>query len=201
SCRQASHSPPTPTNRHSPLQQWISAFAQLSPNSQNQGISILTPKSIPRPSVTAVSKVLFDSLKEALGGAGLDSTYNFGIHSFIHNLLLAGQYCPLTLFTNTNTEHLHREGHLLKRSKININGVSYHLLNLSQFDNELDMDQLSWQEAYQRYLTWIKDIGDTNSLECWTNHFTTLSKDEAVRKNFHAIIEFDMETCQNYTLR
>jgi hypothetical protein len=132
------------------------------------------------------SKVLFDSSKEA---PGLDSSYNFGIHSFIHDLLVAGPYCPLTLFTNANTERLHREGHSLKRSKVNVNGVLYHLLDLSQFENELAIDPLLWQEAYQRYLTWIKDIGDAASLERWTNHFTTLSKEDAVRKNFRAIIE------------
>ncbi|KAG1882695.1 hypothetical protein F4604DRAFT_1535522, partial [Suillus subluteus] len=182
------------------LQQWISAFAQLSPNSQNQGATILTPKTVVRPNISTVSKVLFNSSKEALSGAGLDSTYNFGIHSFIHDLLLAGQYCPLMLFTNINTEHLHCEGHSLKRCKINVGSVSCHLLDLSQFENELDIDPLSWQEAYQHYLTWIKDIGDSHSVLRWTNHFTTLSKDDAVHKNFCTIIEFDVETCQNYTL-
>ncbi|KAG2128732.1 hypothetical protein DEU56DRAFT_694822, partial [Suillus clintonianus] len=183
------------------LQQWLSTFVQLSPNSQNQGTTIFTPKTLSRPNIPAVAKVLFDSSKEAPSGVGLDSTYNFGIHSFIQDLLVTRQYCPLTLFTNSNTEHLHHEGHSLKRSKINVAGISYHLLNLSQFENELDMDPLSWQEAYQHYLTWIKDIGDAPSLDRWTNHFTTLSKDDVVRKNFRAIIEFDIKTHQNYTLR
>ncbi|KAG1796488.1 hypothetical protein EV424DRAFT_1280734, partial [Suillus variegatus] len=182
----------------------ISAFNQLSPTSQAQGSAVLEtimPKSTARPNVTAVSKVLFDSSKELPSGSGLDSTYNFGIHSFVQDLLNAGQYCPLTLFTNQNMERLHREGHSLKRSKVHVNGVSHHLLDLSQFENELDLDPLSWQEAYQRYLTWIEDIGDASSLKRWTTHFTTLSKDEAVRKNFRAIIEFDVETRQNYALR
>ncbi|KAG1810397.1 uncharacterized protein HD556DRAFT_1205263, partial [Suillus plorans] len=162
----------------------ISAFNQLSPTSQAQGSAVLEtimPKSTARPNVTAVSKVLFDSSKELPSGSG--------------------QYCPLTLFTNQNMERLHREGHSLKRSKVHVNGVSHHLLDLSQFENELDLDPLSWQEAYQRYLTWIEDIGDASSLKRWTTHFTTLSKDEAVRKNFRAIIEFDVETRQNYALR
>ncbi|KAG2094613.1 uncharacterized protein F5147DRAFT_778921 [Suillus discolor] len=98
--------PPQPTG--TALQQWIAAFTQLSPNSQNQGSAILTPKTVTQPNITSVLKVLFDSSKEAPSGASLDSTYNFGIHSFIQDLLVAGQYCPLTLFTNINTEHLHR---------------------------------------------------------------------------------------------
>ncbi|KAG2157047.1 hypothetical protein DEU56DRAFT_702963, partial [Suillus clintonianus] len=182
------------------LQQWLSAFAQLSRNSQNQGTTKFTPKSLTRPNILVVAKVLFDSSKEAPSGTGLDSTYNFGIHSFIQDLLVAGQYCLLTLFTNSNTGQLHCEGHSLKRSKINVTGISYHLLDLSQFKKTLNMDPLSWQEAYQCYLTWIKDIGDTASQEHWTKHFTTLSKDDAVHKNFCTIIEFDVETCQNYTL-
>ncbi|KAG1735977.1 hypothetical protein EDB19DRAFT_1604872, partial [Suillus lakei] len=182
----------------------ISAFNQLSPTSQAQGTAVLetiAPKSVIRPNIATVSKVLFDSSKELPSGSGLDSTYSFGIHSFVQDLLNAGQYCPLTLFTNQNMERLHREGHALKHSKVHVNGVSHHLLDLSQFENELELDPLSWQEAYQRYLTWIEDIGDASALKRWTMHFTTLSKDEAVRKNFRAIIEFDVETRQNYALR
>ncbi|KAG1858727.1 hypothetical protein DFJ58DRAFT_726505 [Suillus subalutaceus] len=78
--------PPQPSG--TALQQWISAFAQLSPNSQNQGTAILTPKAVVRPNISAVSKVLFDSSKEAPSGAGLDSTYNFGIHQKIHTFLI-----------------------------------------------------------------------------------------------------------------
>ncbi|KAG2041578.1 hypothetical protein BDR03DRAFT_855988 [Suillus americanus] len=186
--------PPKPSS--TAIQQWISTFNQLSPNSQAQGSAVLetlVPKPTVRPNVAAVSKVLFDSSKELPSGSGIDLTYNFGIHSFIQDLLNAGQYCPLTLFTNQNMEHLHCEGHALKRSKVHVNGISHHLLDLSQFENELDLDLLSWQEAYQCYLTWIEDIGDPSSLKCWTAHFTTLSKKEAVQKNFRAIIEFNIE--------
>ncbi|KAG1738094.1 uncharacterized protein EDB91DRAFT_1022171, partial [Suillus paluster] len=186
------------------LQQWISAFTRLSPASQTQGSAILDliiPKVASRPNVTSLAKVLFDTSKELPTGSGVDSTYSFGIHSFIQDLFNAGQYCPLTLFTNANTERLHREGYSLKRSKINVNGVLHHLLDLSQLENELELDTLSWQEAYQRYLTWIKDIGDPLSHTRWSNHFTTLSKDEAICKNFRAILEFDVETRQNYALR
>jgi hypothetical protein len=172
--------------------------------SQAQGTAVLSsiaPKVVPRPNVIPVAKVLFDSSQELPSGSGLDSTYSFGIHSFVQDLLNAGQYCPLTLFTNQNMEHLHREGHSLKRSKVHVNGVPHHLLDLSQFENELDIDPLSWQEAYQCYLTWIEDIGDASALKHWTSHFKILSKDDAVRKNFRAIIEFDIERRQNYALR
>ncbi|KAG0702795.1 hypothetical protein DFH29DRAFT_770341, partial [Suillus ampliporus] len=196
--------PNVPINK---LHHWVAAFTQLSPASQAQGSALLnsimpnTASTSTRPNVVAASKVLFDSSKEALSSGTIDSTYNFGIHSFIQDLADAGQYCPLTLFSAENTEHLHREGHSLKRSKIHVNGVSHHLLDLSQFEGELSLDALTWQEAYQRYLTWIADIGDQMSLKRWTNHFSLLSKDEAVRKNFRAILEFDIETRQNYALR
>ncbi|KAJ8588548.1 hypothetical protein M405DRAFT_712558, partial [Rhizopogon salebrosus TDB-379] len=188
------------------LQQWVAAFTHLSPASQAQGAAVLDSiqaknNLTPRPSTSSISKVLFDSSKELPLSSGLDSTYNFGIHHFIQDLANAGEYCPLTLFTNKNSERLHREGHSLKRSKVHVNGVSHHLLDLSQFESERDLDPLTWQEAYQRYLTWISDIGDQPAVKRWSNHFTTLAKDEAVRKNFRAILEFDIETRQNYALR
>jgi hypothetical protein len=106
--------PPAPSAANG-LQQWISAFVNLSPNSQAQGAAVLesiagTVKpsaSSSRPSVSSVSKVLFDSSKEIASSSGLDSTYNFGIHHFIQNLANAGEYCLLTLFSNKNTERLH----------------------------------------------------------------------------------------------
>ncbi|KAG0694083.1 hypothetical protein DFH29DRAFT_763008, partial [Suillus ampliporus] len=196
--------PSVPSTANS-LQQWISAFISLSPNSQAQGAAVLdsitsTKATGIRPSVTPISKVLFDSSKEIVTSSGLDSSYNFGIHHFIQDLANAGEYCPLTLFSNKNTECLHREGHSLKCTKVHVNGVSHHLLDLAQFENEWDIDPLTWQEAFQRYLTWITDVGDAQAVKRWTTHFTTLAKDEAVRKNFCAILEFDIETRQNYAL-
>ncbi|KAG1875921.1 hypothetical protein C8R48DRAFT_768776 [Suillus tomentosus] len=69
--------PPQPTG--TALQQWIAAFAQLSPNSQNQGSAILTPKT---------------------------------------DLLVTDQYCPLTLFTNINTQFAKLIRILAVRAKI-----------------------------------------------------------------------------------
>jgi len=197
--------PPSPSagNR---LQQWISAFVNLSPTSQAQGAAVLegiagsSRNVAARPNTTSIAKALFDSSKEIATSSGLDSTYNFGIHHFIQDLANAGEYCPLTLFSNKNTERLHREGHSLKCTKVHVNGVSHHLLDLSQFESERDLDPLTWQEAFQRYLSWIADVGDAPSVKRWTSHFTTLAKDEAIRKNFRAILEFDIETRQNYAL-
>lgn len=188
------------------LQQWISAFVNLSPNSQAQGSAVLDsivgPKvSSARPTIASVSKVLFNTSQETAVTSGLDSSYNFGIHHFIQDLANAGEYCPLVLFSNKNTERLHREGHSLKRTKVHVNGVSHHLLDLTQFENERDLDPLTWQEAFQCYLTWIADVGDEPSVKRWSSHFNTLAKDDAVRKNFQAILEFDIETRQNYALR
>jgi hypothetical protein len=199
--------PPAPSAANR-LQQWILAFVNLSPNSQAQGAAVLesiagTVKpsaSSSRPSVSSVSKVLFDSSKEIASSSRLDSTYNFSIHHFFQDLANAGEYCPLTLFSNKNTECLHREGHSLKCTKVHVNGVSHHLLDLSQFENERQLDPLTWQEAFQCYLSWIADIGDEPSIKRWTTHFTTLAKDEAIRKNFRAILKFDIETRQNYAL-
>jgi hypothetical protein len=189
------------------LQQWIAAFINLSPNLQAQGAAVLegtagmtrTTTTATRPSVSSVFKVFLTALRRP-SSSGLDSTYNFSIHHFIQDLANAGEYCPLTLFSNKNTEHLHHKGHSLKCTKVRVNRVSHHLLDLSQFKNECDLDPLTWQEAFQHYLMWIGDIRDMQSLKCWTSHFTTLAKDEAIHKNFCAILKFDIKTRQNYVL-
>ncbi|KAG2348662.1 hypothetical protein BDR05DRAFT_995067 [Suillus weaverae] len=148
--------PPAPTTANS-LRQWILAFIHLSPNLQAQGATVLdsivgTKAPGIRPSVASVSKVLFDSSKEIATSSGLDSSYNFRIHHFIQDLANTSEYCPLTLFSNKNTEHLHCEGHSLKCTKVHVNRVSHHLLDLSQFKSERDSDPLTWQEAFQHYL-------------------------------------------------
>jgi len=189
--------PPSPSAGNH-LQQWISAFVNLSPTSQAQGAAVLegiagsSRNVATRLNTTSIAKALFDSSKEIATSSGLDSTYNFGIHHFIQDLTNAGEYCPLTLFSNKNTERLHHEGHSLKRTKVHVNGVSHHLLDLSQFESECNLDPLTWQEAFQHYLSWIADVGDAPSVKRWTTHFTTLAKDEAICKNFRAILEFDM---------
>jgi hypothetical protein len=82
------------------LQQWISAFTQLSPMLQTQGSAVLDfiiLKATSRPNVASVVKVFFNTAKEAPSSSGVDSTYSFDIHGVIQDLLNAGQYCPLTL--------------------------------------------------------------------------------------------------------
>ncbi|KIK34070.1 hypothetical protein CY34DRAFT_17969 [Suillus luteus UH-Slu-Lm8-n1] len=151
--------PPPPTG--TALQQWLSAYSQMSPNSQALGTTSLPSKAVARPNTTNITKVLFDSLKEAPAGEGLNSTYNFdniahsqwnGAHETegigLKPSTKASRWnrpnpTITMLFTNANTEQLHHEGHSLKRSKINVNGSPYHLLDLLQFKNELDIDQLS----------------------------------------------------------
>ncbi|KAG2064408.1 hypothetical protein BDR04DRAFT_1179924 [Suillus decipiens] len=159
--------PPNPNVPANKLHHWVTAFAQLSLASQAQGLALLNSimptqaSTSSCPNVSAVAKVLFDSSKEAISSGTINSTYNFSIHSFIQDLTDAGQYCPLILFSAENTEHLHQEGHSLKCTKIHIGRVSHHLLDLSQFESELSLDTLTWQEAYQWYITWIMDVGDT----------------------------------------
>jgi hypothetical protein len=84
--------------------------------------------------------------------------------------------------------------------KVHVDEVSHHLLDLSQFENEHELDPLTWQEVFQHYFSWIADVGDEQSVKHWTMYFTILAKDEAIQKNFCAILKFDIETRQNYTL-
>lgn len=62
----------------------------------------------------------------------LNSTYyGLGIHPNITDLARVGQYLPLILFTDDATRCLHREGHMLKKVKSSIAGVTHHLMSRS----------------------------------------------------------------------
>ncbi|KIK97535.1 hypothetical protein PAXRUDRAFT_764041, partial [Paxillus rubicundulus Ve08.2h10] len=104
----------------------------------------------------------------------------------------ACQYIPLTLFTNINTKHLHREGLTLKKVKSYINDVIHHLLDLPQFESEDGMDSFTWQEAWLHYLVWLADAAQLVIYDHWKWHYTMLLKDKVICDNFKAILTFDI---------
>ncbi|KAF9223385.1 hypothetical protein BS17DRAFT_767260 [Gyrodon lividus] len=104
----------------------------------------------------------------------IDGAYSLCIHAVITKLAKAKQYTPLTLFTIANTFHLHKEGHLLKKTKSSIDGTIHHLLDLSHFEAEEAMDALAWQEA------WQVEVAEPAVYEHRLWYFSTLLKDEAI---------------------
>ncbi|KIK80387.1 hypothetical protein PAXRUDRAFT_15825 [Paxillus rubicundulus Ve08.2h10] len=163
--------PPIPQTGSS-AHQWVSVHSLLSPTSKIQAVKAL------------------DALKPPRSNPSLPSP-NLGIHAIVTKLAKAKQYTPLMLFTITNTFHLHKEGHLLKKTKSSINSTIHHLLDLSQFEVEEAMDALTWQEAWQCEISWLPEIAEPAVHKRWSWHFSTLLKDKA-------ILSFDIRMCLCY---
>ncbi|KIK82181.1 hypothetical protein PAXRUDRAFT_154371 [Paxillus rubicundulus Ve08.2h10] len=187
-------------------QEWISAYLSLTPGTRNRAVKALDaikPSQAQSNSSVLMLKVIFTADQEVKASASsiLNSMYDLGIHSSIFDLTNAHQYIPLTLFTNVNTKHLHREGLTLKKVKSSINGVTHHLLNLSQFKSEGGMGSFTWQEAWLCYLVWLADAAQPVIHNCWKWHYTMLSKDEAIGNNFKAILTFNINTYWQHKLQ
>ncbi|KIK80395.1 hypothetical protein PAXRUDRAFT_15821 [Paxillus rubicundulus Ve08.2h10] len=165
-------------------QEWISAYLSLTPGTRIWAIKALDaikPSEAPPNSSVLRLKVIFTADQEVKASSVLNSTYDLGIHSSIFDLANARQ-----------------EGLTLKKVKSSINGVTHHLLNLSQFESEDGMDSFTWQEAWLCYLIWLTDAAQPVIYECWKWHYTMLSKDEAVCNNFKAILTFNINMCSCY---
>ncbi|KAN0101068.1 hypothetical protein V8E55_001052 [Tylopilus felleus] len=171
---------PTPTpNQGAPTskaQQLLATYMLLSPDSKThmtKAFNALKPANTD--TSTPSSTMLFSTDKEIKMCTTLDSTYGLGIHPTINNLAKAGQYLSLILFTDDMTKCLHCGDDFL--------------------------DAFTWQEAWKHYLTWLQDpkVAQPEIYECWLNHYSLLSKDEAICSNFKAIIIFDMNWHTSYT--
>ncbi|KIJ17528.1 hypothetical protein PAXINDRAFT_9477 [Paxillus involutus ATCC 200175] len=191
--------PPTPQTGSS-AHQWVSAYSLLSPTSKIQAVKALdTLKPTKIKSIPSLPKVIFTADREVKVSSSTDGAYSLGIHAVVTELAKAKQYTHLTLFTIANTFRLHKEGHLLKKTKSSIDGTIYHLLDLSQFEAEEAMDALTWQEAWQCKISWLAEVAEPAVHEHWSWHFSTLLKDEAIRNNFKAILSFDIRMRSRYT--
>ncbi|KAF8435503.1 hypothetical protein L210DRAFT_3648665 [Boletus edulis BED1] len=180
----------------SKAQQWLAAYTLLSPDSKARAAKAFDAI---KPADAAPS-IIFSTNKEIKMSSTLDSTYGLGIHPTINDLAKAGQYLPLILFTDDMTKRLHRGGLTLKKIKSTIGGITHHLLDLSAFPAEDSLDAFTWHEAWKRYLSWLQDpnVAQPEVHERWFTHYSFLSKDEAIRSNFKAILTFDMNWRASY---
>ncbi|KAG6373563.1 hypothetical protein JVT61DRAFT_6209 [Boletus reticuloceps] len=184
----------------SKAQQLLAAYMLLSPDSKARVTKAFDALNPADPDTSTSSTTLFSTSKEIKMSTTLDSTYGLGIHPTINDLAKAGQYLPLILFTDDMTKRLHRGGLTLKKIKSTIGGVTHHLLDLAPFPAEDSLDAFTWQEAWKRYLTWLQDpkVAQPEIHERWLTHYSLLSKDEAIRSNFKAILTFDMNWRASY---
>ncbi|KAH0833909.1 hypothetical protein J3R83DRAFT_11093 [Lanmaoa asiatica] len=87
---------------------------------------------------------------------------------------------------------------MLKKVKSSISGVTHYLLDWSVFPAEDSLDAPTWNEAWGRYLNWLREVSDPEVYDRWHWHYTTLANDGAVRSNFKAILTFDMNMRVSY---
>ncbi|KAF8224793.1 hypothetical protein L208DRAFT_1101022, partial [Tricholoma matsutake] len=176
--------PPTVISHSSNLIQFASAFSQFLPNSQNQALNLINNTSAP----TVPSKFLFSTLHELpMLSSSID--FSYGIHPFIVTLVKNKVHTPLTLFTSNATRRLHTEATSLKQNTVyNLSGVKCHILDLSQFLEELKIDSLEWHEAWQHYMMFQDMYSDTEVATRWREHYLLLSAHDDFCLNFPAIL-------------
>jgi hypothetical protein len=187
--------PPTVTSHSSNLIQFASAFSQFSPNSQNQALNLINNNTSALP-----SKILFSASHE-LPALSSSIDFSYGIHPFIVTLAKNKVHIPLTLFTSNATRRLHTEATSLKQNTVyNSSGVKCHILDLSQFPEELKIESVEWHEAWQRYMTFQDTYSDTEVATRWREHYLLLSAHDDFRINFPAILRFDIAERTRYCI-
>ncbi|KIK78685.1 hypothetical protein PAXRUDRAFT_772148, partial [Paxillus rubicundulus Ve08.2h10] len=180
--------------------QWVSAYSLLSPSSKVQAVKALDAlKPTKIKPVPSLLTVIFMPDREVKVSSSLDGAYSPGIYVVVTELAKAKQYNPLMLFTIANTFHLYKEGHLLKETKSSIDGTINHFLDLSQFKAKETMDALTWQEVWQHNISWLAEVAEPTIHECWSWHFSTLLKDEAIHDKLKAILSFNIRMHSCYT--
>ncbi|EGN93583.1 hypothetical protein SERLA73DRAFT_78465 [Serpula lacrymans var. lacrymans S7.3] len=204
STNQISTNPTVPISASSNanLTNLIAAFSQFSPDSQQKAQDIIT-NSVPNTSAITgqpISRILFTMANEL--PPPLTSDFNYGVHPFIEQLACFNFHVPLTLFTTASTKKLHRETPFLKQVTVyNKQNQKLHALDLLQFPNERSMDATDWYEAWNRYTQYLDQYSDVPIAQCWKEHYTFLAKQEDFKRNFPAILEFNIEQRSSNTIQ
>ncbi|GBE80135.1 hypothetical protein SCP_0213380 [Sparassis crispa] len=154
--------PPTPFSSANNCVGLLSAFSQFSPGSQKK-VQTLINSSLPLPTNAlpdSVPKLLF-SIERERPSSSTSHTQSFGIHPFILNLGHNGVHIPLSLFTTSTTNKLHNHATSIKQNIIyNSSGTKCHLMDLTQFQAESDMDVADWHEAWNCYNLFLRTHAD-----------------------------------------
>jgi hypothetical protein len=188
--------PPLPTSDNN-LVRFASAFALFSPNTQSQALNLINN---PSSSSTLPSKILFSTSHE-LPALSSSTDFSYGIHPFIITLAKNKVHIPLTLFTSHSTRKLHTETTSLKQNTVyNSSGSKCHILDLSQFPEELKMDSIDWHESWQRYMVFQGTYCDPEVAARWKEHYLFLSAHDDFRLHFPAVLLFDIAERSRYSI-
>lgn len=179
------------------------ALQAISPASQKIVRDTLTNtlKDKPPPDVIATPKLLFSVTNETTSAVSNSNT-GYGIHPFIISLAENGSHIPLSLFTTAATNTLHTsEASIPQKTVINrLTSLKRHIIDIKYFQGEDSMDIGDWHEAWTRYHRFVETHGDKDSALRWKKHHEFLAEQDNLKRNFAAILKFDIETRTKYNL-
>ncbi|KIJ90388.1 hypothetical protein K443DRAFT_116669 [Laccaria amethystina LaAM-08-1] len=185
------------------MTQIYAALQAISPTSQKLVRDTLTNtlKDMPSPDAILTPKLLFSITNETISATPTSNT-GYGIHPFIISLAENGSHIPLSLFTTSATNLLHTsEASIPQKSVINrLTGLKRHIIDIKYFQGEDSMDIGDWHEAWTRYHRFVETHGDKDSVIRWKKHHEFLAEQDNLKRNFAAILKFDIETRTKYNL-
>ena len=185
------------------MTQIYAALQAISPASQKLVRDTLTNtlKDNPLPDVIVAPKLLFSVTNETTSATPAFNS-GYGIHPFIISLAENGSHIPLSLFTTSATNTLHTsEASIPQKTVINrLTGLKRHIIDIKFFQGEDSMDIGDWHEAWTRYLRFVEMHGDKDSAIRWKKHHEFLAEQDNLKRNFAAILKFDIETRTKYNL-
>ncbi|KAF8220545.1 hypothetical protein L208DRAFT_1333210 [Tricholoma matsutake] len=190
--------PALATSNNTNLVQFASAFSQISPNTQNQALNLISTNNTSLS--TLPSKILFSASHE-LPALSSSSDSSYGIHPFIVALAKNKVHLLLTLFMLNATQKLHTETTSLKQNTVyNALGIKCHILDLSQFPEESKIDIVEWHKGWQWYLIFLDPHCDIKIATRWREHYLFLSTHDDFCLNFPVILQFDIAEQTHYCI-
>lgn len=185
------------------MTQIYAALQAISPASQKLVCDTLTNtlKDNPLPDVISAPKLLFSVTNETTSTFSSSNT-GYGIHPFIISLAENGSHIPLSLFTTSATNTLHTsEASIPQKTVINrLTSLKRHIIDIKFFQGEDSMDIGDWHEAWTRYHRFVETHGDKDSAIRWKKHHEFLAEQDNLKRNFAAILKFDIEIRTKYNL-
>ena len=96
---------------------------------------------------------------------------------------------------------MHTEATSLKQNTVyNSSGVKCHILDLSQFPEELKVDSVEWHEAWQCCMMFQDTYSDMEVATRWREHYLLLSAHDDFHLNFPVILQFDIAEWTYYCI-
>ncbi|PPR03772.1 hypothetical protein CVT26_005787 [Gymnopilus dilepis] len=191
--------------QHEHLTQVLAGYALLTPEQQKEVSRIISPHAVvteapaalTSPAKSGRSGPLFsdDAERPALSSTG---DHKFGIHPEIIRLAECRLHLPLTLFLAQSQKDLFLKPNLLREHLI-IKGSKTYVIRVDQFPDEERMDPTDWMEAWANYLVFLEAEASERVFLRWQKHFKFLSSQQDLRRNFPAILRFDIERRREYT--